>query len=127
MADALADLFDAGAGAGYIEIRTGAPPATLEDTPSGILLSTHTYSDPAFGAAVDANPGATITANAIADDTSADASNTAGWFRAYDSTGVAIIQGTVDTSDADMIINNTTITAGETVEVNSHVITVPEA
>jgi hypothetical protein len=39
-------------------------------------------SNPAFGASTDANPGALATANAITDDSSADNTGTAGWFRA---------------------------------------------
>src|SRR5688572_78714 len=88
--DAVVDLLDGGAGAGYVEIRTGSQPATVATAASGTLLGTLTLSDPAFGAATTASP-AVATANAITSDTTADNSGTAGWYRAYDSTGTAII------------------------------------
>lgn len=49
--DAIVDLIDGGAGAGTIQIRTGAPPATPATADSGTLLGTLTFSDPAFGSA----------------------------------------------------------------------------
>ncbi|NJO82882.1 MAG: hypothetical protein HC828_08715 [Blastochloris sp.] len=46
--DAIVDLIDGGSGAGYIEVRTGAPPATPATANSGTLLATLPMSDPAF-------------------------------------------------------------------------------
>ena len=125
--NAVVDLLDGGSGAGYIEIRTGSPPSNVDDAAPGTLLATLPLSDPAFGSAADANPGATATASAITSDSSADATGTAGWFRAYDSNATAVIQGTVGTSDADLILASVSITAGNTVSVSSWTVTMPES
>jgi hypothetical protein len=127
MCDALVDLLDAGAGAGYIEIRTGSQPATVETAASGTLLATLALSDPAFGDAADDDPGAKATANAISDDTSADNTGTAGWFRAYDSDDTAIIDGSAGTSGTDLILDDASIVSGQTVKINSWTVTMPEA
>lgn len=123
--NAIVDLLDAGSGAGYIEIRSGAPPTNLEDAATGTLISTHDLSDPAHGNASDANPGAIATANSIADAV-AVATATAGWFRAYDSDDTPISQGTAGESDADMILDNADINTGQTVSITSWTVTVPE-
>ena len=125
--DAVVDLLDGGSGAGYIEIRTGSPPSNVDDAATGTLLATLPLSDPAFGSAADANPGGIATASAITSDSSADATGTAGWFRGFDSNGVAVIQGTVGTSDADLILASTSITTGNTVSITSWTVTMPEA
>ena len=54
--DAVVDRLDAGAAAGYIEIRTGSQPATADTAATGTLLGTLTLSDPAFGNATTASP-----------------------------------------------------------------------
>lgn len=124
--DAAVGELDAGAAAGYVEIRTGAQPASVGTAASGTLLATLTLSDPAFGAATSANP-AVATANAITGDTSADASGTAGWFRAYDSDGNAKIDGTVteEGGGGEMEIDNVAIVAGGTVTMTSWTVRQP--
>lgn len=126
--NAIVDLLDAGSGAGYIQVRTGTAPTNLEDAATGTLLGTLTCSDPAFGDAADANPGARATASAITSDSSADNAGDAGWFRAFDSNNVARIQGScgLSGSGADMILNNVTIQAGGSIAVTSWTFTVPE-
>lgn len=119
--NAIVDLLDAGAGAATLEIRTGAPPANVSDADSGTLLGTLTFSDPAFG---DAAAGV-ATASLVASDTNADASGTAGHYRAKDSNGNTVFQGTCGTSDADMIFDNVTIIAGGVLAVSSLTVTVP--
>ena len=118
---------DGGPGAGYIEIRTGSQPASVDDVATGTLLATLTLNDPSFPAAVDAGGSATITANAITGDTNADAAGTASWFRAYDSTGTAVIDGDVGTTvSEDLQLNNVNIGLNDTVNITSWVITLPE-
>jgi hypothetical protein len=112
--------------AGHIKIFTGTAPTDVETADSGTLLSTLTLSTTAFAASVaDGTIGAKATANAITSDTSAAATGTAGYFRAYDSTGTCVVQGNVGTSAADMIISSTTITAGDTVACTSWVVHLP--
>ncbi len=124
--DTVVDLLDVG-GTATIEIRTGAPPATTLTADSGTLLATLTCSATAFGAATSAtaNGLATATANAITSDTNADATGTAAHFRAKSGGGTVIIQGTVGTATSDMIINTTSITAGDTVACTSWLVTLP--
>lgn len=126
-ADGAVDLVDGGAGAGTIQIRTGAPPATPATAASGTLLGTLTFSDPAFG-----NAGASVTgradANAITSDTSADASGDAGWFRVLDSNSNAIFDGTagVAADTPDMTFDDKAIVAGGTIACSSFQYTQPE-
>ena len=126
--DALLAKLNVGGTAGHIKIFSGAMPATTETADSGTLLSTLTLSTTAFPASAD--PGttglATATANAVTSDPSAAATGIAGYFRAYDSAGVCIVQGTVGTSLADMILNTTSISAGATVAITSWVVTLPD-
>jgi hypothetical protein len=126
--DALLAKLNVGGTAGHIKIFSGAMPATCETADSGTLLSTLTLSTTAFAASTDSGTTglATATANAIASDTNAAANGTAGYFRAYDSAGVCIVQGTVGTSAADMILNTTSIVAGATVAITSWVVTLPD-
>lgn len=120
-ANGIVDLLDGGAAAGYIEIRDGAQPAGPGTAATGVLLATLPLSDPAFGDAVDG----VATANAITSDTTADASSTATWFRAYDSNAVAVIDGSAGEAATDLILDNATIVAGGTVAVSSWTITMP--
>lgn len=125
-AAAVVALLDAGTGPGYVEIRSGSQPATPATAASGTLLGTLTLDDPAFGA-----PSAgTVTAAAITDDTDADATDTAGWFRAYDSDSNVVIDGDI-TTDAvgtgDMTMDDTAIVAGGTISVSAWTITMPGA
>lgn len=125
--DALTALVNGGAAAGTINIYTGAQPATVDTAASGTLLATLTCSDPAFGAATTASPSV-ATASAITSDTNADASGTAGWFRAFDSNAVAIIDGSITTTavgTGDMLLDDTNIVAGGTVAITSWTISMP--
>jgi len=126
--DAIVDLLDAGAGAGKLQIYDGAQPANPDvAVTTQNKLAELTLDDPAFGAAADDDPGGKATANSITDDASADASGTAAWFRAVDSDGNAVIDGSVGTADADLVLDSVSITAGQTVKVNSWTVTMPES
>lgn len=128
MCDALVDRVDNGSGAGKCRIYNGTQ-ATDPDTAVGAqtLLAELTFSDPAFGAAADANPGGRATANAITSDSAADATGTASWFRVLDSDNTAHWDGSVGTSDADMIVNTTAFVAGAEVAITSWTVTQPES
>jgi hypothetical protein len=127
--DALVDAVDGGAGAGLCKIYTGSAPAAVETAATGTLLGTLTFSDPAFGAAADQNPGALATANAITDDTSADATGTAGYFRVMDSNLVQLWQGDITATGGggDMELNSVAISAGAAISITSFTVTVPES
>lgn len=128
-ADAVVDLVDGGAGAGLLRIYSGTIPADA-DTALGaqVLLAELTMSDPAFGAAADANPGGRATASAITGDTSANATGTASFYRMVDSTGVTIVQGSVTATGGggDLQLNSVAIQSGAAVTVTSFTLTMPE-
>jgi hypothetical protein len=115
-------------GPGNIEIFTGAQPAATTTADSGTKLSTLVLSATAFPAStnVTGNGLATATANAITSDTNAANTGTAGYFRLKTATGgTTIYQGNVGTSGADLNMNTTSITAGDTVAITSFLITLP--
>jgi len=106
---------------GFLRIYSGTRPATPDTALSGnTLLAELTFGATAFAAA----SGGTKTANAIGSDTSADATGTATFFRAFKTDGTtAVVDGTVGTSGADAIINSTSIVAATTVACTSMVLT----
>jgi hypothetical protein len=120
--DAIFDRANAGAAAGTIKIYTGSQPATADTAESGTLLATFTLADPAFAAAasgvkdLDADPDLSTTAAAT---------GTAGWARCEDSDGNNVFDGSVGTSGTDFIINSTSITSGQTVNLTLGSITDP--
>ena len=123
--EAVVTRLDAGAGPGTIQIRTGTQPATGDTAASGTLLGTLTLTKPAFGAATSASP-AVATAATITQAT-AVASGTAGWFRATDSAGNQVIDGSISASGGggDMILSSTSIVSGGTISVTSWTVSMP--
>lgn len=124
MANAFTTANDAGTAA-VIQIYTASQPATPETAVSSqTLLGTLTMSGTSFPAA----SSGVLTANAITDDSSADATGTAAWFRmSTQSGGTAICDGSVGTATCDMIVNTTAFTSGSTISCTSCVITMPVA
>jgi hypothetical protein len=112
---------------GVIKIYSGTPPGA-NNAVTGTLLSTLALSATAFGAAASR----VSTAAAIASDTSAAATGTAGYFRVKlsgdaDTATASLkrLEGTVGTSGADMNLNSTAITIGGTVSISSWTYTHP--
>lgn len=110
---------------GYVEIRTGARPATPETAAAGTLLATLTFGTPAFGDPTSSGGNAVSVANAITEDSSADATGTATWFRVYASDDTALWDGDCGTSGSDMNLVTTDITAGQPVQISSWTLTQP--
>ena len=117
-ADALSVLADNG----YIRIYDGTQP-TNADTALGaqVLLAELRFN-------ADAAPSASngvLTFNAITQDSSANNTGTASWFRALKSDGSTVMfDGTVGVSGSDLNIATTAIVAGAIVGVTSFVYTV---
>lgn len=65
-----------------------------------------------------------MTALSITNDSSA-AGGTAAWFSLEKSTGTRVLDGSVGTASADLILNTVTIATGAAVSVSSFVITLP--
>lgn len=122
-ADAVTGRLNAGSGPGTIKVYTGSQPATPATSPTGTLLATFTLNDPAFAAAatgvgaLSVSPG--LTATGVAD-------GTAGWFRAADSDGNAVLDGAVGTSGAELNLSTTTVSIGLSVSITSGSYTQPQ-
>jgi hypothetical protein len=121
MCNALVDSIDTG-GAGTLKIY-GDTRAATTDTAVGAqtLLATLTFNATAFGAA----SAGVATANAITQDSSADDTDTATWFRISSGTPAAIADGNVGTATADLILNTVSIVSGAVVSISAGTITVP--
>ena len=121
--DEITALIDAGT-AGALKIYDGTRP-TNADTAVGAqtLLAELTMNVTSFPAAA----AGAMTANAITDDASANATGTASWFRIESSAGAAVVDGDVSTASSDLNLNTTAITSGVTVSVTSLVLTAGNA
>lgn len=105
--DAVAALIDAGTGPGYIEIGTAA---------MATVLCTITFDATCAGAATGA--GVLTFSSFPKSDTSAAATGTAAAARIRDSAATDIITGlTVGTTGTDIILDNTSIAATQTVTI----------
>lgn len=114
----LAAIVTAIGSAGTLKIYDGTQPAS-PDTAVGaqVLLSTHTCGSPFAPASTSAHPSV-LTANSIGSATAGNTS-TATWFRIASSGGTAAVDGSVGTSSADLILNSTSITSGQTVAITA--------
>ena len=129
--DAALDLLDEGTVDGVIEGRTGSQPVDPDAAVTGVLLFGLDMGTPAFGAAADGAPGALATAAAIADDVSADATNTLSYCRASSANTLVTplndhIDGEAGTSGADFNFNTLAIVSGATVSMTSWTVTQPQ-
>ncbi len=120
--DEITTVIDAGAGAGRLRIYDSTRP-TNADTAVGaqVLLAELPFSITSFPAA--SGTPASMTANAITDDSSADATGTASWFRIVDDTTGVAMDGDVGTAGSDLNLNSTAIAIGVIVAVTSMVLT----
>lgn len=120
---AAVDAFCGALDSGYIQIRTGSQPA-VDVALTGTLLATLTFGSTAFGASSAAAGTVTATANSITDDSSADATGTAGYFALLQSDGTTVMAtGECGTSGADLNLNSTSISAGATVSCSAFTVT----
>jgi len=116
-ADAITALIGA---SGFLDIYDGAQP-TNPDTALGsqVKLAHLALSADAFG---DASSGVS-TANAISDDAAADATGTAAWFTITTSGGTRVIEGSVGTSAANLIVGTVAFVANAVISVTSLTLT----
>lgn len=113
MVTALTDLLDGG----HVEIRTGSGPADPDDAATGTLLADIPLATPAFGAPTN---GVAL-ADAAAAETTGITDGTAGWYRAYSSADVPVIDGS-----SDMTLTTSSITTGSPVGIISWSVTMPD-
>ena len=112
--DAMFDLLNTG----FLRIYSGTQPANVAAGITGTLLASLTFGATAFAAA----SGGSKTANAITQDSSADATNTATHYRCFASDGTtAHADGSVGTSGANLNLNSVAISSGAAVACSSFV------
>ena len=117
-ADALSDLLDNG----YLRIYDGTQPANANTAVSTQVLLAELRFNATASAAASAG---TLTMNAITQDSSANNTGTATWFRALKSDGSTVVfDGSVGTSSCDINLGSTSITSGSSVGVTSMTFTV---
>jgi hypothetical protein len=128
-ADAMLGALSTLLNSGKIRIYSGTEPATANTALSGnTLLAELTFGATAFGAPTASGADRIITANAITQDSGADATGTATFFRATNAGGtVTYYQGTVGTSGQQLNLTATNIVADGVVSVSSLSITLPTA
>lgn len=117
---------DAGAGPGLLRIydSTGTGrPATGAAVTTQVLLAELTFTDPSAPAA----SAGVLTMSAITQDSSANATGTATWFRIVDSNNVVVMDGNVGTSGSDLNLVTTSIVATQPVQITSFTITAGNA
>lgn len=112
--DALGAVFINGFDEAVLTIRTGAAPGP-NNSATGTVLATLTMADPAFE---DTGNGV-INIPAPIEDTSADNDGTAEHFRIVGPGGTYVIEGTVGTSGADLIVDNTSFATGQKFTISS--------
>lgn len=117
------DAFETAVGTSAIlRIRTGAAPASCATADSGTVLATMTLPTDWMAAASSGSKALSGTWQ----DTSADATGTAGHFRIYDSAGTTChAQGTITATGGggDMTLDNTSIATGQAVSVTTFTLT----
>ena len=111
--------------AAKLRIYDGTRPANPQTAvTSQVLLAELTGPTP-FAAGAS---GGVLTVGTITDDSSADATGTASWFRLFKSDGTTVVMdGDVGTSGSDLNLNTTSIVAGGPVQVTSYVLTAGDA
>lgn len=108
---------------GRLLIYSGTQPATPETTATGTLLVTINFATTAFAAADSTATAALFGGTAISATVSA--SGTAGWFRVTDRDNIALFDGSISTTGADMNFDNITFVSGGTATVNTLTIQSP--
>lgn len=109
---------------GFVRVYSGAMPATPETAASGTLLAELTFGATAFAAAA----AGVATANAIAQDASANNAGTAGYVRLLQSNGTtAMFDGdcTATGGGGFAELNSTSISAGAAVQCTAMTISLP--
>lgn len=115
-ASAAADGACALCNSGFLDLYDGVQPATADTVvTTQVKLARLTFGATAFGAAVNG----VATANAIGNDTAADASGTASWCRARQADESPVFDGSAGVSDANLVLTTLSIFMGAVISVTS--------
>ena len=120
----ITNQIDAGSGSGTIMIYSGTIPASGDTALSGNTQLAHLVCSKPSSPAPSAK---TLTFSSIAQDTSADATGTASFFRILDSNANVIVQGSVTVvgGGGDLQMNTTAIISGGPVQITACSFTLP--
>lgn len=124
--NAMLDAITTAVGAsGILRIYDGTRAANVAAT----IGASNVLADPTLNATfAPGASGGVLTLNAITQDSSANATGTASWFRIWKSDGTtAVIDGDVGTSGSDLNLNTVSIVAAGPVQITSFTITAPGA
>src|SRR4051812_21335338 len=118
--NAMLDAYEAAIGTGaVVKLRSGAPPATNATADSGTVIASIT---PASDWMSAASSGSKAFSSTPLTDASADNAGTLGHYRVYASDGTTCHdQGTITATGGggDMTVDNTSVTAGQQVQITS--------
>ena len=119
-ADSIAVYFNDG----WLEIYDGTQPLDADTAPSGNVLVTLRFANPAFSAAANG----VLTAYALVTNTAIN-TGTASWFRTYKSDHTtSLLDGSVgSTSGFNLVLGTTAISTGSTISVTSFTHTVAKS
>ncbi|WP_457156345.1 hypothetical protein [Mycobacteroides abscessus] len=111
-----------------IRIYSGTVPTNADASLSGnTQLAELACATTPFSGYTDTGSAARATFGTIADDSSADATGTATFFRLLKSDGTTVVaQGEVATSGKELTLNTTAITSGSIVSITSGYFELPE-
>ena len=113
-ANSAANVVTALVDGGYLRIYSGAQPASANDPAIGTLLVELPFSSPAYQSAVGGIAASNTISAAVA-----LATGTAGWYRVVKSDGTTVVfDGSVGTSDANLLLNSVAIQVGITVSIS---------
>jgi hypothetical protein len=118
--DRLAQYTSAIGASGLLRIYSGTRPTNPDTALAGNTLLAELALSATFAPAPS---GGVLTANAISNDTSADATGTAEWGTLTTSGGVRVIDFSVGTAGADLNLNTVSIVTASVISVSSLTIT----
>lgn len=129
--DPALDLLDEGTADGMIQGVSGSQPVDPDAALTGTILFDLDLGTPAFNAAADQAPDAEAAATAIADDVSANATNTLTHCRASSSNSFPTplndhIDGSAGTATVDFVYNTDAIVSGATISMTAWTFRIPQ-
>ena len=135
--DAVVDRLDLGTAANarlrlYNGTQPASPDTAINTTTNNLIAELDLGTAAVFGAATtgtgaEASYIKALAANLPVTNTAATATGTPTWFRGVDKDGAAILDGSVgdNATTADLVLDNTSIVAGQTVKANSWKVRMP--
>jgi hypothetical protein len=125
MCNDLVDAFDNSGSAPTLVIYTGSAPGPGNAASGTLLVSLDLDTTAAFGAASMSGSNAVATLSGLPVSATIAATGDAGYFRMNDDAGAAILEGTVGTSGADLILDTISLVQDATFQITSLTISVP--